>query len=243
MPDAILFLVSQPYLSARRFRQLQAGLCAAAHMPCRVVRMEGAGQSAMEALDDLVGEGARDILVQPVGLPFSDSLMAWLPGALGYWQRESAVAGLSVRLASDQIDDGDVLRVIAEKAIARAESARPVDVETGSIEGKGWDDVPAYRDHLLVCTGPRCTYRRSGLLRDVLNAELSRQGVMRSTLVATTGCLFPCNGGPVVAHYPAGRWYRLDTQADVAAFVTTVLVERRPLSHLIIHEVQTHDYA
>lgn len=243
MADAILFLVSQPYLSARRFGQLQTGLCEAARVPARVVRMEAAGQSAMDALEALVVAGARDILVQPVGLPFSDSLMAWLPGALGHWQREHGVPGLSVALGSDQIADGDVLSLIAEKSLALAAEAQPVDVETGSMDGKGWDEVPPYRDHLLVCTGPRCTYRRSGLLRDVLNAELSRQGVMRRTLVATTGCLFPCNGGPVVAHYPAGRWYRLDTETDVLTFVKTVLVERRPLPQFVIHEVQTHDYA
>lgn len=243
MADAILFLVSQPYLSARRFRQLQAGLVSAAPLAARVVRMEGGGQSAMDALNALVADGARDVVVQPVGLPFSDSLMAWLPGALGYWQRENAVSGLSVRLAADQIDDDEVLRVIAERALEHADQATPVNFETGSVDGKGWDEVPAYRDHLLVCTGPRCTFRRSGLLRDVLNAELSRQGVMRRTLVATTGCLFPCNGGPVLAHYPAGCWYRLDTEADVSTFVQTVLVERRPLPQFVIHEVQTHDYA
>lgn len=243
MPDAILFLVSQPYLSARRFRQLQDGLVKAAPQLARVVRMEGAGESAMQALDVLVADGARDILVQPVGLPFSDSLMAWLPGALGHWQRDSAIAGLSVRLAADQIGDAAVLKTIAETAIKRADGAIAVDVETGSVDGKGWDEVPPFTDHLLVCTGPRCTYRRSGLLRDVLNRELTRQGVMRQTLVATTGCLFPCNNGPVIAHYPAGRWYRLDTENDVSSFVKTVLVERNALPHLVIHEVKTHDYA
>lgn len=243
MPDAILFLVSQPYLSGRRFKRLQAGLSGVTDLRAQVVRMEGTGQSAMDALDALVDDGACDILVQPVGLPFSDSLMAWLPGALGQWQREKAIAGLSLKLATDQIDDPHVLRAVTEAALLRADEAAPVDIEAGSMNGKGWDEVPPYSDHLLVCTGPRCTYRRSGLLRDVLNAELSRQGVMRRTLVATTGCLFPCNGGPVVAHYPAGRWYRLDSEADVSDFVKTVLVERRTLPHLVIHEVKTNDYA
>lgn len=243
MPDAILFLVSQPYLSARRFRQLQDGLTRVADLPVRVVRMERAGQSAMDALDLLASAGARNILVQPVGLPFSDSLMAWLPGALGQWQREKAIAGLSLKLATDQIDDPHVLGAVFTSALERASDAQPVDDETGSINGNGWDEVPPSSDHLLVCTGPRCTYRRSGMLRDVLNEELSRNGVMRQTLVATTGCLFPCNRGPVVAHYPAGRWYRLESEAAVAQFVKTVLVERRPLPDLVIHEVKTNDYA
>lgn len=243
LPDAILFLVSQPYLSGKRFKQLQAGLSEASALPSAVVRMEGAGQSAMDALDRLVANQARDILVQPVGLPFSDSLMAWLPGALGAWQRDAGIDGLRLSLANDQIGEDAVLSALVTSALAGAEDARPVDVENGSIDGKGWDDVPPYTDHLLVCTGPRCTYRRAGLLRDVLNSELSRQGVMRQTLVATTGCLFPCNKGPMVAHYPAGRWYALDTESDVATFVETVLVKRRPLPQFLIHEANTHDYA
>lgn len=243
MPDAILFLVSQPYLSGRRFKQLQAGLSGASDLPSAVVRMEGGGQSAVDALDRLAANGARDILVQPVGLPFSDSLMAWLPGALGGWQRDAGIADMKLSLGDDQIGENAVLSALVVSALAAAGDARPVDVENGSIDGKGWDEIPAHTDHLLVCTGPRCTFRRSGLLRDALNAELSRQGVLRSTLVATTGCLFPCNKGPTIAHYPAGRWYGLATEADVATFVETVLVKRLPLPQFVIHEVRTHDYA
>lgn len=243
MPDAILFLVSQPYLSGFRFKRLQAGLVDATGLTARVVRMEGGGKSAMDTLAELIDVGASDILVQPVGLPFSDSLLAWLPGALGAFQRQQNVDGLSIRLATDQIDDPSVLHAIARAAIERAHKAEPVDSECGTIDGKGWDDVPAHTDHLLVCTGPRCTFRCGGMLRDVLNSELSRQGVMRDTLVATTGCLFPCNRGPVVAHYPAGRWYGLKTEADVAEFVARVLVARGTLPKFVIHEVASHEHA
>ncbi len=208
-------------------------------MVCAVVKMEGAGQSAMDALSELVGAGARTIVVQPVGLPFSDSLMAWLPGALAHWLKTCGMPDVSLALATDQSGDQSVLATIAQSAVAGADEAVPIGVQGASVDGKGWDDVPTHCDHLLVCTGPRCTFRRAGLLRDVLNAELSRHGVMRRTLVATTGCLFPCNKGPVIAHYPAGRWYRLGTPDDVSIFVQTVLVERRPLTQFVIHEVDT----
>lgn len=235
--DSILFLVSQPYLKGRRLKALQAGLTRACPVPCAVVRMEGREAGPMSALDALAAQGARNILVQPVGIPFSDSLFAWLPGALAHWQRKSAIAGMRLRLAQDQIEDEAVLSALAASALDKAETAAPIDPDKGSIDGAGWDEVPAFRHHLLVCTGPRCNFRESGPLRTVLAEELARAGLARECLVATTGCLFPCNRGPVVAHYPSGHWYRLADQSAVARFVATVLKRGQPLPDLLIHEV------
>lgn len=235
--DAILFLVSQPYLKGKRLKALQAGLAAACPVPSAVVRMEGRDSGPMPALDRLAAEGARTILVQPVGVPFSDSLFAWLPGALAHWQRRSGNTAITLRLAADQIGDDTVLAAIAGSALANSEGATLIDPQAGSIDGAGWDEVPAFRHHLLVCTGPRCNFRESGSLRTVLAEELTRAGLARECLVATTGCLFPCNNGPVVAHYPAGRWYRLQTPSEVARFVSGVLKGGETLPDLIIHEV------
>lgn len=190
----------------------------------------------MTALDRLVAEGARFILVQPVGIPFSDSLFAWLPGALAHWQRNCGQPGLSLSLARDQVEDPAVLAALASSALAAAADATPVAAE-GTIDGAGWDEVPPFRHHLLVCNGPRCNYREAGPLRTVLAEELSRAGMARDCLVASTGCLFPCNNGPVVAHYPTGRWYRLRDADAVSRFVSTVLKDGGALPEFVIHEV------
>lgn len=238
-PDAILFLVSQPYFSGKRLKALKAGLTAASPVPCEVVRMEGSGPGPMTALDTLVARGAREIIVQPVGIPFSDSLYAWIPGALAHWQRETGIEGITLRLARDQVEDIDLLQSLASRALAS--QTEVIDPSVGSVDGAGWDEVPAFRHHLLVCNGPRCNFRESGALKTVLVEELSRAGVARDCLVATTGCLFPCNNGPVVAHYPAGRWYRLASSADVTRFVCTVLRDGKTLPELTIHEVSSHE--
>lgn len=237
--DAILFLVSQPYLSGKRLKALRAGLTEACPVPCDIVRMEGVGPGPMTALDALVENGAKNILVQPVGIPFSDSLFAWLPGALAHWQREAGAGDVTLRLARDQVEDAALLKTLAASALTA--DAEVIDPSTGSIDGAGWDEVPPFRHHLLVCIGPRCNFRESGPLKTVLTEELSKAGVSRDCLIATTGCLFPCNNGPVVAHYPAGRWYRLPTRADVSRFVTTVLRDGKSLPELTIHEVNPHE--
>lgn len=234
-PDAILFLISQPYLSGKRLAALKSGLIDACPLPCAVARMEGREAGPMTALGGLAANGARHIRVQPVGIPFSDSLAAWLPGALAHWQRESGHEGLRLSLARDQVDDAGLLAALAQSALSAP--AEDIDPAEGSMDGAGWDEVPAFRHHLLVCIGPRCNFREVGPLKSVLAEEIAKAGLARDCLLATTGCLFPCNAGPVVAHYPAGRWYRLRDASDAARFVSTVLKTGHSLPDLLIHEV------
>lgn len=236
-PDAVLFLVSQAYLSGKRFKALRAGLIAACAVPAAVVRMEGRDAGPMTALDGLVEDGARSILVQPAGIPLSDSLAAWLPNALAYWQRQRGHQDVTLRLANDQVENVDVLWTLARSALENAGDAVTVEGARPTIDGAGWDRVPGYKHHLLVCTGPRCTYREAGLLGTALSEELSKAGMASDCLIATTGCLFPCNKGPVLVHYPSGRWYGLKTRSDLERFVTTVLKDGQSLPDLIIHEV------
>lgn len=239
--DAVLYLVSQAYLSARRLRALSDGLNAATPLPSAVARMEGAGPGLMSALDSLVAEGARSILVQPVGLPFSDSLAAWLPGALAHWLAQPRAEAVVISLAADQVNETAVLVATAEATLAGQSQAVQIRPEQASITNPGWQDPPPFKHHLLVCTGPRCTFRETGSIRQALDRELRRVGIHDDCLIALTGCLFPCNQGPVVAVYPAGRWYRLETQADVARFASALAVGD-PLPQLTIHEVRNETH-
>lgn len=237
-PDAVLYLVSQAYVSAKRLRALKAGLIQATAVPARVARMEGAEAGPMSALDELVRNGARAILVQPVGLPFSDSLGAWLGGALGHWLEKNPAIDLA--LAQDQAASEDVLAVVAAKTLSHAHAARRVSADEAGLDNPGWQDPPPFRHHLLVCSGPRCSYREAGSVKDALVDELKHHGIYDDCLIALTGCLYPCNQGPLVAVYPAGHWYRLSTPEDVARFAKA-LAAGTSIPELIIHEVQHHE--
>ncbi|MFZ5674876.1 MAG: (2Fe-2S) ferredoxin domain-containing protein [Pseudomonadota bacterium] len=239
-PDAILYLVSQAYVSARRLRALKAGLIQATALPARVARMEGAEAGPMSALDELVRNGARAILVQPVGLPFSDSLGAWLAGAIGHWLRMNPT--IAVALAPDQVAADDVLAAVARAALVQAGKARPVSPDEAKLDNPGWQDPPPFRHHLLICSGPRCSFRAAGSVKDALVEALRRAGVYDDCLIALTGCLFPCNQGPLVVVYPAGHWYRLATSEDVARFAAA-LAAGTSVPELIIHEVRHHETA
>src|SRR5690606_28129572 len=98
-----------------------------------------------------------------------------------------------------------------------------------------------FRHHLIVCTGPRCHFRGAPNLKLALSEELARTGLADECLVATSGCLYPCNQGPLLAAYPRGEWYRLLDRADVDRFVEIVIGQNRPVPDLIVHRVAPID--
>lgn len=239
-PDAVLFVISQINMSARKQQQLGDGLtAAAAPLASHLIRLEGTGPNLPSALDDLRDAGYRDILVQPVGLPFTESLIAWLPGALATWRMAGTNSDVTLRVGQDTSGMPDVLGAVAKSALSEIGGASEVDGVKPSLGKPGWQNPPDFVHHLLVCTGPRCQFRDAASLVQTLKEEMSRQGVSDQCLTARTGCLFPCNQGPMIALYPKGEWYRLPRREDVTRFVAKVLVGGRTAHDLLIHTARS----
>ena len=223
--QATLYLISQAYVSAGRLARMSGRLLAETSGKAAVVRLEREGAGLWRALDDLAGQGAREITLRPLGLPMSQSLLAWLPGAAGEWLSRAENAGVTLFMAEDAAADEAVLTSIATAKPSRV--AIPPDPQ--GARGKGWDAPPAHRHHILVCTGPRCHLRDAPDLAALLKSEIGRAGLDRDCLVTTTGCLFPCNAGPSLVVYPQGDWFSLPDADAVRAFVQTVLRGGAPL--------------
>ena len=233
-PDAVLFVISAPNLSNRRLVQLQADSAAAAPVPSMLIRLEGSATSLPDALDALFAAGHRHLLVQPLGMPITDSLLAWLPGAIATW-RQDGHQETEIVLGREVGSSAQVVSEAVRWALTHLDEAISVTGTRPSLGKPGWQDPPDFTHHLLVCTGPRCHYRDAASLLHVLKAETQRQGVADQCLTARTGCLYPCNQGPMVALYPRGEWYRLPDARSVERFVGTVLVAGESLPDLLIH--------
>lgn len=221
--EATLYLISGSYVSARRANTLIARLEAMAPGLARAIRLESDGAGLWAALDALRDQGAATITLRPVGLPFSQSLERWLPGAAASWLDRQPAPAPALRIAGSVEDCPTTLAAAARADVPVYDIAPQRD---GHI-GKGWDDVPPMRHHLLVCAGPRCHLRDAPALADVLKTELGRAGIADECLITTTGCAFPCNRGPVVVHYPAGDWYRLPDSAAVRRFAGALASGKR----------------
>ncbi|KKB08876.1 (2Fe-2S) ferredoxin domain-containing protein [Devosia chinhatensis] len=240
-PDAVIVCISQQHLNAARQRELSALVSEASPVPARMVRLEGTGPHLGDALDELVAAGHRSILVQPLGLPFSKSLAAWLPGVLAHWRQERQWPDVTLLIGPDQAINDDTIRRIVSAAVAADNAELIAETQKPSLGKPGWNQPPSFRHHLIVCTGPRCHFRGAPNLKLALSEELTRVGLGGECLVATSGCLYPCNQGPLLAAYPRGEWYRLLDREAVARFVETVIGRGNPVPELLVHRVAPLD--
>ncbi|MBQ1203386.1 MAG: (2Fe-2S) ferredoxin domain-containing protein, partial [Loktanella sp.] len=76
----------------------------------------------------------------------------------------------------------------------------------------------------LFCTGPRCAFRGAAPLLGALKAQLAAAGIADRCLTTSTGCLYPCNQGPVIAVYPRGDWFHVPDDIALHRIVRDVLV-------------------
>lgn len=238
-PDSILYVISAQNLSKRKLDQLRSDSAAATSCASALIRIDGDGPGLPQSLLDLCVAGHRTILVQPLGLPFPEALSVWLSGAVSHWQEHEAPEGVSVSIGDDVTSSSAGVRALMSIVEASTELARPASDAKPALGKPGWQDPPDFTHHLLVCTGARCHFRDAASLQSHLKGEIARQGISDKCLTARTGCLYPCNQGPMVAVYPLGEWYRLPDAESVARFVGDVLVDGKTVPDLLIHTAKS----
>lgn len=108
------------------------------------------------------------------------------------------------------------------------ESWRRVTGREAPLTCPSWDEPPAYRHHVFVCRGPRCSAQGADDVSEALSAELSRRGLLDSpVLVAQTGCLYPCNLAPTIVVHPANTWHGPLHPDEIPRFVDDHLAGAR----------------
>lgn len=100
---------------------------------------------------------------------------------------------------------------------------RQVTGKEAGLTNPQWAELPPFRYHLLVCTGPRCNAKQANQVLAQISAELRKRQAI-DTEVLVTSCMFPCNSAPTVVVYPDGIWQRV-TPAEVPQFIASLLDE------------------
>jgi len=244
--DAVVFVVSAYSLSKRALVRLEAAAQRASTRAFLVIRLEESGPSLINALDQMRAEGHRRIRVQPLGVPFPEGLMTWLPGVMADWRMRGANADTALTLGPDPATHAEALSAFAAASLHHPNPAASVEAVRPSLGKPGWNDPPDFEFHLLVCTGPRCKIHGAASFTHMLKDELKTAGVFDRCLTTRTGCIYPCNRGPVLALYPHGHWYRLPDLTATRRFVREVLVDGGTADDLRFHTVRavrsdTHD--
>jgi (2Fe-2S) ferredoxin len=235
-PDHIVLCLSQPSLSLRDEARMLAAVHGAARgvwpQPVTVVRLEGAAPGLVSALRAARDGGARHVRVLPTGFPMAANIRAWLPGAVAHF---AATEGRDMRIdLAEPPEPEDAARaLVALTTLARTRDARDASPSLGK---PGWQFLPDFDAHILVCTGPRCAFRGAGTLQARLKVMLAEAGLSDRCLTTTTGCLYPCNQGPLIALYPAGSWYRVPDETALHRIVTEVIAGGGDAPDLLLAE-------
>ncbi|HAI87566.1 MAG TPA: NADH-quinone oxidoreductase subunit NuoF [Firmicutes bacterium] len=89
-----------------------------------------------------------------------------------------------------------------------------------------------YRSHVLVCGGSPCVAAGCRAVRVEIERLVREQGLDREVRVVETGCLGPCDQGPIVVVYPEGTVYHRVNMGAAREIVAEHLVKGRPVTRL-----------
>lgn len=197
------------------------------------------GPSIPDVLDALVQRGVGQALVIPVAFPADPSLTAWLAGALSAWRQDEARQEFDLRIGPPVEQFFDAAEAV-QAAIAVEPARLKAVVGTAPSMGKpGWTDVPEHARQVFFCLGARCAHRQATPLYQHMrklmkNIRPLNNGPQRAMCVRS-GCLYPCNQGPLLIVQPDGVWYGNLDEAMLERIVHEHLLEGRPVEEAVIH--------
>ncbi|WP_265442476.1 (2Fe-2S) ferredoxin domain-containing protein [Flexivirga meconopsidis] len=212
MTDQRLVLVSLTGLDDDHLAELFA---TADDLGATVACLQGGGPSLVGVLDTIAAEAAgTSVRLVAAARTTSHTGRSWLGRVAGHWVRTRGL--LQVEVAGALARGFGLIEV-------RAACSAPARLVTGGeapLESPAWEEAPPYRHHVLVCRGPRCNAKGAEETSAALTDELTRREMVdRDVLVALTGCLYPCNGAPVIVCHPGDRWYRQVTADEARRIV------------------------
>lgn len=147
-------------------------------------------------LDEAAKRGSAVTLV-PLGIPRDRYLEAWIARAVANW-RETRGSSLEITLTKG-VDTAGAFAALVSRHIE--DSGEPITVSPRAFRSPAWSEIPQHDKHMLVCRGPRCTVYGAGAV------HRSMKRAFPDALITPTGCLTPCNLGPLVITYPDGEWH------------------------------------
>jgi (2Fe-2S) ferredoxin len=178
--------------------------------------VDAGSPSLPEALAQCMSQQDKDILIVPIYLPTDRSLQSWITKVVRRWLIQHPDSALTIRM-SEPLGDSEELAQAVEQMIERDRQFTPLPLEAGHIQPNSpeWSVLLPHERHVLVCRGPRCTTAGAGEVAGRLMSQLKTHELDDAqVLVAQTGCLYPCNLGPIMVVYPERAWYcGLDAEA------------------------------
>ncbi len=93
--------------------------------------------------------------------------------------------------------------------------------------------MPVKRIDLLICCGSGCVSAGAMRIKDKMIEILNANSLAEEVNIIETGCMGPCDFGPVMMVYPEGIFYKKVTVEDVEEIVNEHFIKGRPVKRLM----------
>jgi len=92
------------------------------------------------------------------------------------------------------------------------------------------------RIDLLICCGSGCVSAGAMKIKERFHQVLAEKGLTNEINIIETGCMGPCDYGPVMVIYPEGIFYKTVTPEDVEEVVNEHFIKGRPVQRLMLQD-------
>jgi NADH:ubiquinone oxidoreductase subunit F (NADH-binding)/(2Fe-2S) ferredoxin len=92
------------------------------------------------------------------------------------------------------------------------------------------------RTDVLLCCGSGCVSAGALKIKKKLVETLQENNLSEEVNIIETGCMGPCDFGPVMMVYPEGVFYKKVTEEDVEELVQEHFLKGRPLKRLMLQD-------
>lgn len=106
--------------------------------------------------------------------------------------------------------------------------------ELQTLAAKAREKQAGIRHKICVCCGASCISSGSEAVLQKLQQEVKDRGLETTVEVIPTGCMGPCNQGPLLKYLPNNTIYQHINCDNLAAVVQSQLVEGKPLEELLL---------
>ena len=92
------------------------------------------------------------------------------------------------------------------------------------------------RIDLLICCGSSCISAGALKIKEAFHRAIEDKGLTHEINIIETGCMGPCDYGPVLVIYPEGIFYKHVAIEDVEEIVSEHFIKGRPVTRLMLQD-------
>ncbi len=102
------------------------------------------------------------------------------------------------------------------------------------VAGKAKEKAISFKSKICVCCGARCISSGSETVLKKLQEEIKERRLEHEIEVIPTGCMGPCNQGPLLKHLPENIIYQKVDCSNISAIVESQVINKKPIEDLLL---------